>query len=246
MQKPNHPTAALLIIGAEILSGKVEDENGPFLIRALRNRGVRLAEIRVLDDVVDVISKSVRQLHPLVTHLFTTGGIGPTHDDVTISAIADALGRKVVRHPDLIRKLEERYGDQLNEARLRLAEIPEGATMRLAEPVPVPVITVENVTIFPGVPALMRLCFEQVADTLSSSQIFSRSIFVNRSEGDLAGPLRRIQQAHPDVAIGSYPRYDDAPYRVKVTIDGHEEGAVDRALEAIQDDLRPEWIVGEP
>jgi molybdenum cofactor synthesis domain-containing protein len=242
----NDTTAALLVVGNEILTGKVDDANGPFLIRALRARGVRLVEVRVLDDVPAIIEAAVRELSPRVTHLFTTGGIGPTHDDVTVASVAAAFDKKLVRHPGLVDRLREYYGDRLNDARLRLAEVPDGADVLLGEERLLPVIRIANTTIFPGPPSLMRLCFERIAHTLSGTPFVSRGLLVNASESTFAQALTEVQRAHPLVAIGSYPRFDhDAPYRVKLTVDGRDVAAVEAALAAVRAILEPELILGE-
>lgn len=236
--------AALLIIGAEVLGGKVDDQNGPFLIRALRQRGIRLQEIRVVDDAVDVICDAVQTLAPRVSWLFTTGGIGPTHDDVTIAAVAKAVNQPVVHHPELVARLEARYGEAKGP-NLRLAEVPQGAELITAEDSIVPALKYDNIFIFPGVPSLMRLCFAQVEHLLGTSPLFSKALFLDLGESALADLLTQVQQDIPQVAIGSYPRFDEPTYRVKVTVDGRDEGQVQRAVEGIRHGLDPAVIKGE-
>lgn len=238
------PTAAIVIIGAEVLAGKVEDENGPFLLRKFRHRGIRLTELRIIDDNEEVIIDAVRALSPKVTWLFTTGGIGPTHDDVTVPAIAAAFGVKVVHHPDLLRRVVRRYGEGPG-AHLRLAEVPEGAVLHAGGDSGVPAIGFRNLFIFPGVPSLMRLCFAQIEASLGSAPLFSRALLLDASESAIAALLSRVQASHPEVAIGSYPRFDDAGYRVKVTIDGRADDVVRKAQEEIRGGLDSQCIVGE-
>jgi molybdenum cofactor synthesis domain-containing protein len=237
------PTAALLIIGDEVLSGKVDDANGPFLIRALRERGVQVVEVRVIGDDPDAIADTVEELSGRATHVFTTGGIGPTHDDKTINAVARAFGRRVVRHEELVRRIQTRYGGDLNEARLRLAEVPEGARVLLGDTDAIPVIEVANVFVLPGVPALARLCFERIADRLGGTPFFSRMLLLSASESQIADRLAAVQRDHPDVAIGSYPRFGAEGYRVKVTVDGRDAASVDAGLEALRAALDPAWLV---
>ena len=243
--KPDEPTAALLIIGAEVLSGKVDDANGPFLIRALRARGVQLLEIRTIGDTVPEISEAVKALSSRAQHLFTTGGIGPTHDDVTMAGVAAAFGGKVAQHPELLRLLHERYAGKVNDARLKLADVPEGATVRLGDGTFVPIVQFRNVTILPGVPSLMRACFAHVADGLRGAPFFSRALLLDVSESDIADTLTEIQNRNLDVAIGSYPRFDEAAYRVKVTVDGRDAARVETTLAAIRDRMQTQWIVAE-
>jgi len=236
-------TAAVLIIGDEVLSGKVEDTNSGFLIRALRERGVRLVEIRVVPDVIDTIVAAVNELSAAVDHLFTTGGIGPTHDDLTIEAVARAFDREIIRDAELIGRLESRYGEDLSPARLKLAEVPAGSTVRTDADNPITVIQFENLFIFPGVPSLMRLCFERIADDLGGSPMYSKALFLDVSESEAAAPVAEVQRQHVDVAIGSYPRFDKAPYRVKITVDGQTLEAVHAALDALRAALDPAWLV---
>jgi molybdenum cofactor synthesis domain-containing protein len=238
-------SAAIVIIGAEVLSAKVQDENAPFLLRALRARGVEVTEIRTIGDVVESIAVTVRELASRVDHVITTGGIGPTHDDVTIAAVAKAFGLPVVRHREIERRLRARHGDRLNEARLKLAEVPEGSVVTLGAEDIVPVIEVRNVLVFPGVPSFMRLCFERIATRFAGRPFYSRALLLASSESLLAAHLSAVQAAWQQVAIGSYPRFDDAPYRVKVTLDGRDEAEVEAALAALRQRLEPASIVGE-
>lgn len=239
------PRAALLIIGAEVLSGKIDDANGPFLIRALRARGVQVVELRIVGDTVEEISRAVRDLLSAADYVFTTGGIGPTHDDVTIAGVADAFGKRVVRHPDLERMLRARH-NAVNEARLKLAEIPEGASVHLGDGSFVPVVQIDKVTILPGVPSLMRGCFAFVAGTLKQGTAFhSRALWLCASESDIAQTLTDVQTAFPDVAIGSYPRFDLADHRVKVTMDGRDAARVNATFETLRGRLKDAWVVAE-
>lgn len=236
-------TAAVLIIGDEVLSGKVDDTNSAFLIRGLREHGVRLTEVRVIPDAVDTIVAAVLELAGRVDYLFTTGGIGPTHDDRTIEAVARAFDREVEHAPELVRRLEERYGPGLSPARLKLAAVPAGATVRACPDNPVTVVQFQNLYILPGVPSLMRLCFERIADDLGGTPMFTRALFLDVSESEAAAPVAEVQRQHPDVAVGSYPRFDKAPYRVKITVDGSAAETVDAAVEALRAALDPAWLV---
>lgn len=237
------PTAALVVIGDEVLSGKVDDANGPFLIRALRERGVQVVELRVIGDDPDAIVDTVRELADRTTHVFTTGGIGPTHDDKTIAAVARAFGRQVVRHEKLERRIRARYGDALNEARLRLADVPQGAHVLLGDSDAIPVIEIENVFILPGVPAFARLCFERIAGRLGGPPFASRALFLSATESQIAAGLAEVQRAHPGVAIGSYPRFGSEGYRVKVTVDGRDAASVEAATDALRAALDPGWML---
>jgi molybdenum cofactor synthesis domain-containing protein len=241
----SEPTAALLIIGAEVLSGKVDDQNGPFLLRALRARGVQVLEIRTIGDAVAAIAAATAALAAAATCVYTTGGIGPTHDDVTVAGIAAAFNRPVVHHPELLQQLSQRYPGQMNAARRKMAEVPQGATVHFGDGSCMPVVQMHNVVILPGVPSLMRACFAQVDRSVQGSPFFSRALLVNAYETAIAASLSAVAAAMPEVAIGSYPRFDAAPYRVKVTIDGRSAQQVDACCVALRNSLGAEVIVGE-
>lgn len=240
------PTAAVIIIGAEVLSGKVQDANGPHLIRALRDRGIALLEIRVIGDDVDIIADAVRAMSAKADFVFTTGGIGPTHDDVTVEGVAKAFGTRVTLEPRIVALLKERWGENVEPVKLRLAEVPEGAEVQLEEGEFVPVIRYQNVWVFPGVPGLMRQCFDRMSDALPRSALHTDALMLQVSESSIAGALYDIQAAFPEVAIGSYPRFSAGRWRVKVTVDGRKRHQVDAAIRAIRDRLEPGWLIEEP
>lgn len=231
--QPKEPNAGVLIIGAEILSGKIRDENGPYLIQALRTRGVTLGELRIIEDDMDTIAGAVNQFRPHFDYVLTTGGIGPTHDDLTIDAVARAFGQHVIEHPELLAKMESYYGE-LTPGRRRLARVPQGAEVKLHGPMAVPVIRVDNVFIFAGVPGLMRASFEAVGEQIAGAAFFTRNIYLQADESALAQTLADVQDQHQAVAIGSYPRFDkNAPYRLRLTVDGRDESAVQDAYAAL-------------
>ena len=226
-------TAAIVVIGNEVLSAKVLDENGPFLARELRALGVEVRRIETVPDEVPLIVDALRRCLGAAQWVFTSGGIGPTHDDVTIAAVASAFGRRTVVDERTLSLLLARYGDQLKPALRRLAEVPEGATLTWGPgPGPsYPVLMLDNVVILPGVPSLLREGFFRVRDRFRGPPIFSCTVFLSLGEGALAEHLDATVARFPAVAIGSYPRFatpeDPAPaYRVKVTFDGRGEAEV--------------------
>ena len=236
------PKAALIIIGAEVLSGKVSDLNSPYLIRELRVRGVELTEIRTIGDDIETIADCVAQLSPTNDYLFTTGGIGPTHDDVTIEGVAKGLDCSISRHEMLEASLRKHFGDRLNESRLKLADVPEGAYVEMVTPV-LPLIRAKNVFIFPGVPELMEQSFQHMAHELNGAPFISRHVKVRGSESAMADHLRDVQSTNPAVQIGSYPRFLEDGCEVKITVDGRLENEVDKALEEIITGLEQERII---
>jgi molybdenum cofactor synthesis domain-containing protein len=234
------PTAAILLIGNEILSGKVDDQNARYLIGELRSLGVALRRIEVVPDDVDDIAESVRTLSARFDTLFTSGGVGPTHDDVTLAAVAAAFGMPLVRHPELEGLLRASFGGRLHERDLRMADIPAGARLEHGPGAtgpgagaPWPVIVVGNVWILPGVPSIFRRKFEAVRELHRASPIHARALYSRAGEGEIAGAMDDVVAAFPGVDIGSYPHPDAADYRVRVTLDGRDAGAVDRALAAL-------------
>ena len=238
-------TAAIVVIGNEILSAKVTDENGPFLARELRALGVDLRRIETVPDEVPLIVDALQRCRKEARWIFTSGGIGPTHDDVTIAAVAQAFGRRVVLDETTLRLLRARYGDQLNAARTRLAEVPEGARVEFHEGYLFPVLSLETVTILPGVPSLLREGFTRIRERFRVAPIFSRALYFTLGEGALAEHLDATVARYPTVAIGSYPRFDEADHRVKVTFDGRSEAEVREAAAFLRARLPAAAIVRE-
>jgi len=224
------PTAAILVIGNEILSGKVIDSNSPFLCKELRALGVDVRRIEVIPDDVAHIAAAVHRMSAEYTHVFTSGGIGPTHDDLTIEGIAAGFHTEVVRDPGLEAMLRGYYGASVNEARLRMANVPRGATVVCGPDVPIPFVTMENVFILPGVPELFRRIFESVRERFASAPFHSRRIYVKLLESDLVDALEQVNGAYAGVEIGSYPRFEaGAPYSVMLTLDGKDGDQVQEA-----------------
>lgn len=239
-------TAAALVIGDELLSGKIQDENVAFLGRELFALGIRLRRVVMCPDDVEQIARDVRALaadHDLV---FTSGGVGPTHDDVTMEGLATAFGRPLVRAPEVEAMLRGFYGDRITEGHLRMATMPEGATLVRTAAIPWPIFVLENVYVFPGVPELFRMKFPALRERIGSDAAFvTRELYTRCDEGEIAVALAEVQRAHPDVAIGSYPRWRDDVRRVKLTFDGTSAEAIERAVAAVLA-LLPEGVVVPP
>jgi molybdenum cofactor synthesis domain-containing protein len=221
------PTAAVIVIGNEILSGKFGDENGPYLIRRLREIGVDLRRIVVIPDTIDGIAKEVRSAARGFDHVFTTGGVGPTHDDLTFPGIAAAFDRPLERHPDLVRVLKAHYKGPLTEAAWRMAEIPAGAELWWDGDIFYPLVVISNVVVFPGVPSLVRMKFEAVAHRFGGQPILARRLVTQLTEPEIAAALTDASERWPAVAIGSYPRFDTSPHTVILTMEGRDLYALD-------------------
>ncbi|RKG48600.1 competence/damage-inducible protein A [Corallococcus sp. AB011P] len=224
--------AAAIIIGNEVLTAKVKDENGPHLIQRLRELGIPLVSVETILDDVDAIVDAVSRARRKARYVFTSGGIGPTHDDVTVRAVALALGRPVVRLPEMVSAIQARAGTSpVTPESLRLADAPEGAVL-LAQPgMWFPVLTVGDMFLLPGVPQLFRMQLETVLARLRGTPVHLVNLYFNLGESALAAVLDRVALDMPHVAIGSYPVFDAAmDYRVKVTVEAPERAHVDDAV----------------
>ena len=200
------PTAAMLVIGDEILSGRTEDVNAPHLARVMDEIGIRVVEIRVIPDHRATIVEAVQSLSARVDHLFTSGGIGPTHDDITADCVAEAMGAPIGIRDDARAILERYYGTDLNDARLSMARIPEGAEL-IENPLShAPGFTLGNVHVMAGVPAIFREMLAGLRAKLrGAAPLVTHSFRVSRPEGDIADALRLVAADHPEVSIGCYP-----------------------------------------
>jgi molybdenum cofactor synthesis domain-containing protein len=222
-------TAAILVIGDEILSGKTEELNARLLIGELRDLGVALRRILVIPDDVEEVAEAVRDLSSRVDHLFTSGGVGPTHDDVTILGIARAFDRPIVRHPELAAKIRAYFGDGADETRMRMADVPEGSTLIEAPDLRWPLLACENVYILPGVPELFQRKFAAIRERFRVAPFYTHTIYTLEDEFDIAERLREVALAFPQVAIGSYPNFTLPEYRVKLTLESKELEAIEAA-----------------
>jgi molybdenum cofactor synthesis domain-containing protein len=203
-------TAGILVIGDEILSGRTKDKNIGFIADYLTNIGIDLKEVRVVADDEDDIIAALDALRRRYDYVFTTGGIGPTHDDITVDAVAKAFGVAVMHHPDVVERFKQRFGADLNEARLRMARVPEGSALVESATIMAPGFWIGNVITMAGVPSIMQAMMDIVAPKLRSGpRMLSDTVKANAREGDVGGPLREIALAHPDTMIGSYPFMDE-------------------------------------
>jgi molybdenum cofactor synthesis domain-containing protein len=230
-------TAALVVIGDEILSGKFADENAPFAIGLLRGWGVRLRRIEVIPDDPDAIAAAVSTASGRYDAVVTSGGVGPTHDDVTMAGIARGFGVAVVEHPGILALLRRYYGDALTPAQRRLAEVPDGAELVDVPGNPAPVVAVRNVYVLPGVPSLFRKKLAALEPRLRGTPFHVGRLVLAVDETEIAERLTAAAAAHPDVAFGSYPRFDEEPVHLILTIEGKDPAAVARALADLADTL---------
>jgi molybdenum cofactor synthesis domain-containing protein len=234
----DQPTAAVLLIGDEILSGRTKDKNLGFLADYLAALGIDLKEARVVSDQEEAIVEAVNALRSKYTYVFTTGGIGPTHDDITTDAVAKAFGVEIGQDPravEILLAYFKEIGREPNEARMRMARIPKGATL-IDNPVSrAPGFQMGNVFVMAGVPKIMNAMMDDVAKRLTRGvPIKSRSVELLGGEGDAAGPLGEIQKAHPTVMIGSYPFQAPDGFATNLVLRSRDPEALESALRAVR------------
>jgi len=240
---PIGPTASLIVVGSEVLSAKVSDENGPWLATRLRALGVELRAVATVADRLDEVVEAVDRERGRCDWLFTSGGIGPTHDDLTVAAVAKALGRPLHRLPALAAAIEAVHrrhhgGQPAPEVTLRMADVPVGSTL-VGDP-GYPTLCCENVVMLPGVPRFFRYQFDRMASLLAGPPFRLVSVFIDAREDRIAQALAEVARAHPAVEIGSYPRFDEeADHAVKLTVESRDLGAVQAALAALLAALPP-------
>lgn len=231
-------SAALLLIGNEILSGRTQDENLNYIARQLTIMGIRLSEVRVIGDTETAIVSAINDLRGNYDYVFTTGGIGPTHDDITSASVSKALGRKYILNESARAILEEYYdgsGRELNRARLRMAHTPEGAKLIKNSVSRAPGFQSDNVIVMAGIPKVMRAMFEDIAPSLRCGQkVISRSMSVLIGEGDIARSLDGLQERYKNVEIGSYPFVKNSVFGTTLVIRGPDESAIHVAYEELE------------
>lgn len=223
-------TAGIVIIGDEILTGKFAEENAAFLIGELRALGVELRRITVIPDVIDDIAATVSDFAARFDHVFTSGGVGPTHDDLTMAGIAQGFGTRVVREPVLEERVRAYWGAKLSAPNLRLADVPEGAELVYGKDQVWPVVAYRNVYILPGVPTLFRRKFVDIRDRFRVAPMTVARVYLDAEEGSIAADLDIIVAAFAAVRIGSYPRFSEHDFKVLITLEAHSAIDVASAL----------------
>jgi len=234
-------TAGILVIGDEILSGRTKDKNIGFIADYLTNIGIDLKEVRVVADEEIEIITALDALRKRYTYVFTTGGIGPTHDDITADSVAKAFGVGIDHHPEVVARFKERFKNpgELNEARLRMARIPDGAELIQSATIMAPGFKIDNVIVMAGVPSIMQAMMDIVAPKLKSGvRMLSETVRANSREGDIGGPLRAIASAHPDTIIGSYPFLDeDSRPNTNLVVRSRDPDKLNAAMGAVKEML---------
>ena len=240
-------TAAVLVIGDEILSGRTQDTNTSYIARLLGTLGIDMREVRVVPDVEAEIVAAVNALRARYTYVFTTGGIGPTHDDITADAIAKAFGVSIDYHPEALAMLAARYQPgEFNEMRKRMARIPDTASLIKNVASTAPGFQIGNVFVMAGVPMVMRAMMEDVTPRLKRGVVVSTATVSARiAEGRIAGPLAKIQAENKSVVIGSYPFYAADGYGVQLVVRGRDAASVEAAAAQIELAIASEGLSSE-
>ena len=235
-------TAGLLVIGNEILSGKVVDTNSPYLASELRSLGVDLQRILTIPDDIDIIANETRSMSEAYDFVFTSGGIGPTHDDITLDGVALAFGREMVLNQGMCERIERAQGQPVNESQKKMAMIPADALLIDAGDLWFPVIIVNNVHIFPGIPELLRKKFDSIRDRFSGDPFHLKQVYVTRHESDIAQSLHDLLGEFPQLMLGSYPRLREEDYRVLLTLESRDVEYLSRALASLLERLPDDYV----
>jgi molybdenum cofactor synthesis domain-containing protein len=236
-------TVGVVIVGNEVLAGRVEEQNARFLCGALRSAGAVLGRITVVPDDVEQIAEDVRHMTARFDYVLTSGGIGSTHDDVTLLGIARAFELPLVPEPHLEALLEAHFRGGFDAAVARMARVPRGAVLLGREQPIYPLVRVKNVFALPGVPRFLREKFELARPFLAGAPPVLRQMFLRVPEDRIAALLERFDADHPDVSVGSYPKFEDEDHRVEVSIEAADARAVDAALAELKARIPADWVV---
>jgi molybdenum cofactor synthesis domain-containing protein len=236
-------TCALVVIGNEILSGKVQDSNAYFAACELRKLGVSLLRVAVIPDEIPIIAEEVAYCSARFDIVITSGGVGPTHDDLTMEGVAAAFNRKLILHPDLERLIRSHFADRVNSAGLKMAEVPEGAILNEAGDIRFPTVQIENVYVLPGIPQLFEAKLHALKPRFAADPYFMRAIYTSATEGVIAEHLNACLVEFPELMLGSYPRIGNPEYRVKLTLESKNEEYLDRAFRHLMALLPKDTVV---
>jgi molybdenum cofactor synthesis domain-containing protein len=232
----------MVVVGNEILSGKVQDTNAWFAARELRRLGVTLKRIAVVPDEIKPIADEVAYCARTFDFVLTSGGVGPTHDDITMEAVAVALGRGLVIHPELERVIRQHFTERIATG-MKMAEVPEGAVLNATNDLRFPTVQVENIYILPGIPQIFERKLLALAGRFATDPYFIHAIYTSAGEGTIAEHLNECLKSYPDLLLGSYPRIGHDEYRVKLTLESKDAGYLERAFKHLLELLPKEVVV---
>ncbi len=226
-------SAGVVIIGNEILSGKVVDLNSPYLCRELRALGVEVERIVTIPDDIDVIACEVRAMSAAYDFVFTSGGVGPTHDDLTMDGVAKAFDLPIQVYDSIVERIERAQGQAANESLLKMAALPAGAALIDAGDLWFPLVVVGNVYVFPGIPELLRRKFDSIRERFRGVPFALRRVYVRLRESDIAAELHALLGEYPQLLLGSYPKIGEPEFHVLLTLESRDADYVQRALDAL-------------
>jgi FAD synthetase len=235
-------TAGIIIIGDEILSGKIHDDNSFFMAKILWSHGIQVCRISVIPDSTDEIAREIKNFSRKYDYVFTSGGIGPTHDDVTIEGISEAFDVGTVVHTTLKELLEKKLGT-LSPEQLKMAEIPDGAELISGETLSFPLIKFRNVFVFPGIPQLLRKKFLAIEKLFNEPAVHLKKIYLGESEALIAPLLNEIVRTYKNVKIGSYPVVDNTDYSVMITLESLDDKSLEMAAKKLLDAIPGEKLI---
>jgi len=236
-------TAGIIIIGNEILSGKVTDKNSPYLCKELRRLGVEVKQIITIPDFPEVIGKTALEFSNRFNWVFTSGGIGPTLDDLTVASIAKEFGAPLYESPKIMEAIYKYRGEKMTDAHRRMAMIPEGSELiEYAEGRP-PQLQFHNIFIFPGIPEFLKIRFSGIKERFRTTPIIMKQIFLKADEGDIASSLDETQEAFPELQLGSYPKISGSDYNVKLTLECRDNHYLQEACDFLCERLSEEIIL---
>ena len=236
-------TAGIIIIGNEILSGKVTDINSPYLCQELRILGVEVKQIITIPDTPEIIGKTVLDFSERFTWVFTSGGIGPTHDDITVASIAQGFGTKLFESPQIIEAIHNYHGKSMTNAHRKMAMIPEGSELVEYAKGRAPQLQFHNIFVFPGIPELLKSRFSGIKERFRTTPIVLKQIFLRVDEGEIADSLDETQDAFPQLMLGSYPVISGTDYNVKLTLECRDNEYLEKALNFLCERLPEECVL---
>ncbi|MBS1106121.1 MAG: Molybdopterin binding motif, CinA [Deltaproteobacteria bacterium] len=235
-------SAAIVVIGNEILSGKVVDTNSPYLCRELRGLGVDVRRVVVIPDEIDTIAREVRAASDAHDFVFTSGGVGPTHDDLTMDGVAKAFGVAIEVNDAVVARIERAVGEPANASQRKMASLPAGALLIDAGDLWFPVVVIGNVHVFPGIPELLQKKFDSIRSRFQGVPFVLRRVYVRSRESDIADHLNAVLEAYPELMLGSYPRIHESEYHVLLTLESRDADYLERALDALLTRLPAEAV----
>ena len=239
----NPTTAGIIIIGNEILSGKVHDVNSHYLSCELRGLGVDVRRISVIPDDIEIIGREACDLSGKFDYVFTSGGVGPTHDDVTMEGIAKGFNVRLVEHPEIRKLLLSKYSGPANRALLKMTLVPEGSRIDFNENSRFPVVSFKNIYIFPGIPDYIKNKFSLIKERFRTSAFYLKKVYLNCHESDIAETLNNVVERNRDVTFGSYPVLGDPEYRVMITAEAKADSPLIKALDELLREIPGDLVV---